>query len=183
MTKHCRQCGLDFPEEEFFRRTSTRMHLRRMAVCIGCETTRRTEEKERDRTMVKARDTIRRHAARLRVSVETLSERFGWMPAQIKHDIEHAAKNGCPYCHRSFASMGHGLADITIDIIDPAKPPFYTTNTKIACQTCNREKAKTAPETWAGKLICWARWENHQRRISLKPTTGLALWDWLDKAS
>src|SRR5262249_44231693 len=173
-------CGLEYPEEAFFRRNPrvANAFATRRPVCIGCETTARNDEKGRDRLLAKARDTIRRHARKWGLTAADFCEQFGWNIDQLKHDINHASKNGCPYCHRQFATMGHGLSDITIDIINPKTDPLYTTNTKIICQTCNREKGRTPPEIWAHKLICWARWEKQEELRKKNPMAGCPLWDW-----
>jgi hypothetical protein len=80
--------------------------------------------------------------------------------------------------------MGHGLADITIDIVNPREPPFYDTHVKHCCGTCNKEKSQTPPELWARKLICWDQWTEWKRtgqtciqfqQVSLIPLCGSRL--------
>jgi hypothetical protein len=58
--------------------------------------------------------------------------------------------------------MTHGLADVTIDVIDPAKEPFYSTNTRPCCMTCNRAKHDMSPEDWAKRLLGWRLWRARQ---------------------
>jgi hypothetical protein len=73
--------------------------------------------------------------------------------------------------------MGHGLADITLDVIDPAAAPYYGTNTKWACQTCNREKGTTPPALWGAKLNAWRQWEKWQEKLKRNSLSGLPLFD------
>ena len=80
----------------------------------------------------------------------------------MTHDIRHAYENTCPYCWQPFEDMAHGLADLTADIIDPRREPYYRTNVRWCCMTCNREKQKTDPDLWEKKLEMWARWRVNQ---------------------
>jgi len=75
------------------------------------------------------------------------------------HEAKHVYTNGCQYCGKPFALMGHGLADLTLDIFDPRLPAYYPANTRWACMTCNREKSRTPPDKWGAKLACWGKWE------------------------
>ena len=113
--------------------------------------------------MASARNAVMSHAYRLaRAGVvgsgADLAKRFGWNLQAMAHDIQHAFKNGCPYCRQPFVEMANGLADVTLDIIDPSKPPYYATNTRWCCLTCNRAKSKTDPSRWAKKLLWWDEW-------------------------
>ena len=134
----------------------------------GCRLTARTTEKQQGRrTLKKAQAAVLTHAPKLQargviVSAEELVTRYGWRATEMAHDIDHAFKNGCPYCCEKFATMPHGLGDVTLDIVDPARPPYYKTNVKWVCTTCNRAKSRTPPELWAEKLAAWAEW----RRIN-----------------
>ena len=137
------------------------------AVCIGCELTERTNKKQRNRPREKARKALSRHATKyikegLVSSAQEFTSLFGYSVDQMAHDIEHAFQNGCPYCGRSFASMAHGLNDVTLDIIDPKRPPNYRTNTRWVCNTCNSEKQKTDADLWDMKCQCWAEYERRQ---------------------
>lgn len=166
----CIRCGVVFPPEEamvFFRLnpdTRARIHARRArrSVCIGCEQTERDERKRQRRALEKARWTLRFHAAREGMTAPAFGARYGWVVARIVHDIEHAFENTCGYCWRPYAEMEHGLADVTIDIVDRDKPPYYDTNTKPCCRTCNTEKGKLSPEAWALKLQAWRRWRERK---------------------
>jgi len=143
------------------------------STCIGCELTARTDKTRESRERDKARRAVRTHFEKYRrehreqgkypwmagiTSQGEFAQRFGWDVAQMAHDIEHAHKNGCPYCRQSFAEMAHGLADVSFDVIDPSKPPYYRTNVRPCCLTCNREKNRTAPDLWGAKLQAWERW-------------------------
>jgi hypothetical protein len=146
--------------------------------CIGCRLTRRTDDKNNGkRFLVKARSALLKHAPKFKKTgliqaASELTDRFGWDIRNMAHDIEHAFKNGCPYCRRPFAEMANGLGDVTLDIIRPADDPFYTTNTKWCCMSCNRGKAKASPERWAAKLLYWAKWEKRQAILKAKPAFG-----------
>ena len=179
--KRCKRCDIEYDEEVFFRRKNDarRLHIssRTHDVCIRCEQTARDVEKSRDRWASKARDSIRRHAAKYEIDVGTFVDRFGWETEVVRHGFEHAYTNGCPYCHRPYAGMGHGLYDITIDICDPRSAPHFETNTKFCCQTCNREKGTMPPDLWARKLRCWAIAERADLERLKRETFGLPLFD------
>jgi hypothetical protein len=107
---------------------------------------------------------IRRHAAKLKVTVETLEQQYGWHFDRMLHEAKHAYTNGCTYCGRPFREMGHGLQDLWLDIVDPREPPYYVTNVRWACQACNREKHRTPPAIWAAKLAAWDLWLRRKRQ-------------------
>lgn len=179
--RSCSKCHGSY-DEDFFARTrpvsaiaNTRSDRR--PVCFGCEQTDRDTAKQANRHRVKARNALRTHADRYRQkalveSTEEFSERFGWSIDQMAHDIEHNAKNGCPYCRRSYASMAHGLADVTLDIIDPRAEPYYRTNVRWVCSTCNKAKQSSTPENWGRKLQNWERWARRQAAIHNDPWSG-----------
>lgn len=159
--KNCRVCRQDRPIV-FFRVDKTGTYMCRN-VCLGCEQHHRDDVTFRARPAKKAHNTLMRHAQKyikrgLVASIRDFAERYGWDTKQIAHDIEHAYLNGCPYCLESFASMANGLWDLTLDIIDPSTPPYYRTNTRWCCATCNREKQQTPPDLWGAKLQAWAAW-------------------------
>lgn len=183
--KTCTRCGGSYREDVFFRHDSnanrhTRVTVR--AICIGCEQKARDAEKQRNRFPAKARAAISSHARKfvkkgiLQVA-EELTTVFGWDPKALAHDFEFAYNNGCAYCRRKYSTMGHGLSDLTIDILDPDALPYYSTNTKLCCSTCNKEKGQTPPHLWAAKLIEWAKWEARQIFLAGKEWIG-PLFDW-----
>ena len=75
----------------------------------------------------------------------------------MAHDLRHALDNTCAYCWFPYNEMGHGLDDVTVDIIDPKKDPYYHTNVQWCCRTCNSAKSTLPPELWARRLIEFRR--------------------------
>jgi hypothetical protein len=162
MTKRCDRCGGEY-DVRFFRRAHAPYEYGASGthpVCMGCEQTQRDSRKQQSngRWAVKIRDTIRRHAARLNLTVTQLQQEFGWTVDRMMHEAQHAYANGCSYCGASFAAMGHGLHDLTLDIVNPQDPPYYITNTRWVCQTCNRQKSKTSAKDWSAKRAAWDVW-------------------------
>src|SRR5580765_1610283 len=96
--KRCPECGGWFEAEVFFRRAHA-LHAYSAcgshAICIGCEQTRRDQAKAKDRWPAKIHGTIRRHAARLRVTVTALRQEYGWQFDRMFHEAQHAYDNGC----------------------------------------------------------------------------------------
>jgi hypothetical protein len=127
-------------------------------VCRPCEQTARDERKIGSRWAVKARDVIRRHAIRLEISKDDLVAIYGWDAKRLAHDAEFQYGNGCNYCGHQYRDMGHGLADITLDIMDRSKPPYYRTNAKWCCQTCNRKKGDKGPDWFELDRQVYERW-------------------------
>lgn len=145
-------------------------------LCKGCEQTESDDRKRRNRWRAKARSATTSHARRLSgrwdiTSAADLVARYGWGADRMAHEAEHAYANGCGYCAASYADMGHGLADITLDIVDPDAPPYYPGNVRWCCATCNRKKHQRPPHLWAAELAVWQRW---QRRQAETARTG---WD------
>lgn len=164
--RQCNRCLVIYPGLEaqaMFRldRARRQVHLAtetRHATCIACELTERTRINAANRWLAKARTTIAHHAKRFNISRQRLTTEFGWRPELIAHDLEHAYANSCCYCDGRYEEMPNGLADLTIDIIDPTAPPYYRTNAQPCCATCNREKHRTPPHLFAAKLAGWERW-------------------------
>jgi hypothetical protein len=172
-TQVCSKCQGTFDRDAFFRvrvldafSTSQQRHPK----CIGCELSQRTADKEASRILVKATTTRGRHASRLSLkhTGQTLTgdefgETFGWQLERMTADIEKLEHDGiCSYCERPFNSMPGELAAITLDIVDPARKPYYKTNTRWCCATCNSEKSHTPPELWERKLLAWRQWNAWQ---------------------
>lgn len=179
--KQCKKCGGSYPEVFFRvnRETWRGANHRTSSICIGCELTSRTTRKCSNRTLEKAIKAIGHHALKYGMKRSDFREQYGWDSKQMAHDIEHAMLNGCPYCFRPFSEMAHGLADLSIDIIDRSKPPYYSTNTKWVCVTCNAEKQHMPPELWEQKKRAWAEWTRNQERINHNPLSGLPLFEGL----
>lgn len=171
--RQCSRCGGLFAETFFRKSPDQRLRAgiaARRYVCIGCEQTARDEKKGRRRSLVKANNAIRSHARTyvrkgLVSDQAAFAERYDWHADQLAHDIEHAAANGCPYCRRAYADMAHGLADVTLDIIDPRAEPYYRTNVRWVCSTCNKAKQDLSPERWGEQLQAWQRWEHRQHEL------------------
>lgn len=183
--RRCSRCDGIFDEATFFARNTRGSAIanpsNRRAVCIGCQQTSRDEKKYANRGLIKARSCLRTHAAKYiaRGVVATqaeFAERFDWDVKQMAHDINFEYGNGCRRCRRSFATMGNGLADITLDIIDPKKLPYYRTNVRWICRTCNSAKSDVDPDEDGRRLEAWSRWErkqieNDHRRVDPKTKT------------
>jgi RNase P subunit RPR2 len=156
--RQCRRCLVLYPGLEavamFRRKTTDQVHL----VCIACELTERTRINAANRWLAKARATIAHHAKRFNIPQRRLINDFGWRPDLVAHDFEHAYANSCCYCEGRYDEMPNGLADLTIDIVDPGAAPYYRTNARPCCATCNREKSRTPPHLFAAKLAGWERW-------------------------
>lgn len=138
-------------------------------ICRPCEQTSRDVKKRDDRWAVKARDTISRHAKRLGVDKQDLIGRYGWEPKRLAHDAEFQYGNGCSYCGHQYAEMSHGYADITLDVVDRDKPPYYRTNTKWCCQTCNRKKGTLTPDEFEADRQMWQAWEHTRELAEVDP--------------
>lgn len=158
----CKICRGQWPESFF--RTIQRRSVRstRIAyICIGCEQGKRDARKsdESGRIRQKAKDTIARHARKLSptlgISPSEFGRRFGWIIDHVAHDLKHAYDNGCPDCRHPFKQMPKGLSEMTVDILDPGKPPDWGINTRICCGTCNRAKAVLSPEQWGERRRQW----------------------------
>jgi hypothetical protein len=170
MAARCGRCQTlydDAEERVFFRLDRGFVSCtkrRRQAVCIGCQITRRTERARARRALTKATDTLHRHATDLLVVPAEFARRYGWDVKRMAHDIEDVFASRCPYCDDAFADMEHGLADVSLDIVNPSLEPYYTTNTRWVCVSCNREKQGLSPEDWAIKLRAWAKWRANRCR-------------------
>ncbi len=167
--QHCKKCSGDYPAACFnVDSRLTSKTTRRRIVCSMCEQTTGDEKKRENRWIVKARGTIRRHAAKYiklgyASSIEDFSSKFGWKIEKIAHDLQHAYDNQCR-CGESYKDMGNGFRDVTLDITDPRQPPYYT-NTGPLCSTCNTKKHKTPPAEWGARMVGWDLWKQNQEKI------------------
>jgi hypothetical protein len=137
-------------------------------VCRACEQDVRDARKRDNRWATKARSTTKRHADRLGIQRDDMVVVYGWDAKRLAHEAEHAYGNGCGYCGHPYISMGHGFQDITLDVIDRSRPPYYRSNTKWCCQTCNRKKGTLSPEEFEQDRQVWELWLE-QRRHSYDP--------------
>lgn len=80
---------------------------------------------------------------------------YGWDPQQLAGDAERQYAIGCSYCPREFA----GPFDITLDVVDRSRDPYYLTNTKWCCQACNRDKGAMSPEAFEAKRQIMKLWK------------------------
>ncbi len=181
---HCERCGGNY-EAVGFRKAHALYASSasgRHPICIGCEQTERDAEKIANRLKIKARDTLRRHAAKyiktgLVASQEEFAKKFGWDLDRMIHDIEHIYDNWCG-CGAVFKEMGHGLSDITLDICDPRLPPHYASNTRWICQTCNRAKGRMPIELWGARNAYWIQWRKQQDKLKENPLAACELFDY-----
>lgn len=148
----------------------------RRPTCIGCQLSDSDAAKKTDRFLAKARSTIWAHSQKLGISKETLCNVYGWTVERIAHLFRHGYENTCTYCWVPYATMGHGLADITLDIRDPSDEPWIRSNVIMCCATCNRSKSDMSPEQWELRLLDWKTWREVQKSIplpDLQPNLGL----------
>jgi len=177
--RQCRKCGATYAprlvESAFRLDASRRKNWQGLKwTCRPCEQTARDGKKQGNRWLKKAGDVVRRHAESITrerakrgltpVTKEDLIQFYGWVPEQLAHDAEHQYGNGCSYCHHSYLEMGHGLADITLDIQDRDREPYYRTNTKWCCQTCNRKKGVMTPDAFEIDRQVYEVWSRQQQR-------------------
>lgn len=158
--RQCTKCKGIYPLE-FFGSTGNvgAMHCSKRGICKGCRQTEKDEKKEQNRFLVKARNTIRNHAKKYRFKPKEFIEKFGWDEKKLARDFE-AAKE-CKECGKKYESMAHGLADKTLDIIEPNNDP-YPHNSRIICMTCNREKSKYSSDVWGIIKRGWRLWEERK---------------------
>lgn len=174
MPETCRSCKVTFPDELVaaafeHRERRLRMHLqsriRRGRTCYPCVRTAKDQRKGENRWVIKAKDTIRRHAISLEISAQDLTVKYGWDPERMAREMARAYADGlglCAECEEPYSGMGHGYADITLDICRPGEEPYYGTNTRYICMTDNREKHNMAPERWQLRKRVWAWWKRHK---------------------
>ena len=147
----CRVCGFPAPEEWFiqssFRRKCGLVYQTTKKVCPMCLQEKKDQRKHQNRALTKARDMLYSHTRRYNAKHGTqlkpaqFARKFGWSIRQMVHDIAHNFENWCSYCEEPYTGMGHGLADLTLDIINPDESPFYT-NVRYCCHTCNTIKGQ-----------------------------------------
>jgi len=159
----CKKCGY-IDDEDFFPVGFSRVkNLKRIHhVCLACVQEEKDREKSPQRSKPKARAILYSHCQKYNRRYGTsytpmgFASKFGWSLDQIVHDIEHAFSNWCSYCGSAYSKMSHGLADVTLDIINPDEPWYYS-NTRFCCATCNKRKGELSPEKWGKFLASYKR--------------------------
>ena len=132
--------------------------------CAGCEQTEADRRKIERRPIVKAQNAISWHARRAEMPRQEFARRYGWDVERMAYDIEHGHANTCCYCWQPYRSMDGGLSVVTLDIVDPEAEPYYRTNTRWCCHTCNTQKQRMAPALWDRRCGAWAQWRANQTR-------------------
>lgn len=168
----CRTCGTTYYGDEVeavFRAAGKpdecTNQVWRSRTCQLCEITVRTEAKHANRFIAKARNTIRHHAKKFGLSVSEMSDRFLWTVDRIAQDMEEMWRKGCEDCGYQFREMH----DLTLDINNPVDPPYYGTNTRLICATCNRKKSRTPSRLWGALKAATVRWLKRQEELAKLP--------------
>ena len=181
-TKKCNKCGGRWDLEACFRRVGRQSGVASVLAtefrptCIMCELTERNDPTPEERARRKAQNSIATHAQKYEMSPSEFAKRFGWDVERMIYDIVHGHENTCPYCWERYEAMGHGLSDITLDVVNCEREPYYRTNVKWCCATCNREKATMPPELWERRLIVWPQYMAWREKVKGNVTHGLPLF-------
>ena len=88
----------------------------------------------------------------------TFAEAYGWDARLIADEMKAAFEGPCRSCGCSFKSMGHGPADLTVDIINHTLEPFYDYNTRFLCGSCNSRKGRRPPDEHTRLKRAYTRW-------------------------
>lgn len=170
-TRVCKRCRKRLPATtDFYRKDKTLSGIAYLhAVCRMCEAARRHRE---DPWIGKAWRTIRLHREAYAKEYEKASERFshwdgnpltfaeayGWHARLIANEMKAAFNGPCKGCGIDYKTMGHGPRDLTVDIIDPTREPFYAYNTRLLCESCNSHKGKKTPDEETRLKRAYVRW-------------------------
>ena len=172
VSRTCKKCGFTAPTEWFRQsRFTSKSTLVRRAICPMCEQEARDKHKHQNRAITKARTMLYNHAKKYKMRPREFARKFGWSIKHMVHDINHNFENWCPYCRQPYKGMGHGLRDLTLDIINPNQLPYYT-NIRYCCSTCNSIKGQRGAETFGLHLTQVAKREEYlaaQNGTLLKP--------------
>lgn len=172
--RQCKECKQWLPERFFPANQKTGLVYKsgwRQRTCMGCRDKIADARKAQNRFIKKAKNAIYNHGqkaieAGLARNLDEFRALYGWDVQQMAHDMAHAYENGCPICHGSYKEMGHGLRDLTIDIINPIRPPHYGINTQYICSTDNTRKQRTDPADYGEVMLGWRLWEAHQQQLN-----------------
>jgi hypothetical protein len=161
--RRCSRCYTFYPAflvEDAFRsnRGLNALSPSARSICRPCEQTKRVEAKRGNRWSAKARSLIGRHANSLGVTKERLINEYGWDARQIEDDARYQYENVCGYCRHPYKDMAHGPSDLTLDVIDRDRLPYYSTNTLWCCATCNRAKGISTPESFERRRLVYKLW-------------------------
>lgn len=138
----CKRCHFRGDAEWFIRYGPKGVYyVKHRGICPMCLQEGKDRRKHQDRAIEKARRMLYSHAKKYGIMPAQFARKFGWNITQMAHDINHNFENWCPYCAHPYKDMGHGLSDLTLDIINPNEPPYYT-NVRFCCSTCNSIKGQ-----------------------------------------
>ncbi len=177
--KRCCDCGETY-NEEFFD-LEGKGTSRRRPFCTICHQTRRDKRKSVDRWLEKARWTLTHHMKSLKRTRDELIKIFGWDVRKMAGDCEHAFKYTCDYCGTKFDDMVHGMADITLDIVNIKAAPFYNVNTRWVCNVCNARKKRMSTGEWGRYLQYVTSWKAQQRKLEKNPLLALPMFEWAER--
>lgn len=76
----------------------------------------------------------------------------------MARSAEHAYLGDCDHCGVPYAGMAHGLADMTLDVIDRTADPVFGVNTQWMCMTGNRQKSTLTMAEWSRECRDSRRW-------------------------
>ncbi|MBA7496171.1 hypothetical protein ES702_06769 [subsurface metagenome] len=176
--KRCKDCAETY-NEEFFD-LQGKGSRRRRANCTLCQQTRRDKAKSVDRWLEKARHTLHHHIISLKRTRDELIKVFGWDVHKMARDCEHTFKNTCDYCGTKFEEMVHGMADITLDIVNIKAAPFYNVNTRWVCNVCNARKKKMSTGEWGRYIQYVSVWKAKQRKLEDNPFLALPIFEFME---
>ena len=173
--KTCTRCGKTKPVEDFrvdvTNRREVTPKIYRKRVCKICEVELRLEKKNANQYLNAFRQRRRSHASSTGHGVATLKA-MGWDEMQRSREMQAQFENGfCPACIDDdgtvhfFRDMSEGLAELTIDIIDPGSPPVWPGNVQWLCMTCNRRKQKRSSLEDGLERVMVRQWisDQHER--------------------
>jgi 5-methylcytosine-specific restriction endonuclease McrA len=132
MNKVCKICGFKALEEWFPKNSR---------VCPCCFQEKQENMNQKERWTKKASAAIYNHAKKYRMNTADFINKYGWDVKTVAGYLEHAYEGPCPYCHERFID----IRDITLDIINPSDPPYFTTNVRAVCQKDNASKSNRTP--------------------------------------
>ena len=155
----CRECGGRYDPEWFQSHTKNDGTIVFDLDCLLCAQSKRDNT---DPFYRKAYDATRRHAEKYKMPMKEFQEEYGWDVKKIAHEMKHAWENGCGDCDEPYQGMENGLRELTLDILDPTKEPYYRTNVRIICNGCNQRKSSMSPERYERFIKYGKKWKRNQ---------------------